>query len=197
MHCDGNQKFDEANTLAYQFKVTGYPTGIVDGRKKVGSASATIKAMKETEEKYGTQSGISFNSSISEDQLTVDVQLYLKAQGKYKVTVLLLEGGIVGYQADYENGEHQDYVHNDVPRLALSDISGEEFTTDKENIVKVSTYKGTIPSKCNKDNLRILVYVQREYGSQPVISSDEYGNYYIDNSLSEKVGVEAKLKFVE
>ena len=109
----------------------------------------------------------------------------------------MLESGIVGYQADYTNGAKDDYVHNDVPRLALSDISGDEFETEKENMVKVNTYKGTIPSKCNKDNLRILVYVQREYGSQPVYSSQEYGDYYVDNSLSEKVGVEAKLKFVE
>lgn len=203
MHCDGAQKFDGSNTLANQFKVTGYPTGIVDGRTMVlntlaaQSTSAVIMAMEQTEKEYGTQSGISFSSAISEDELTVDVELYLKASGKYKVTVLLLESGIVGYQADYTNGAKDDYVHNDVPRLALSDICGDEFETEKENMVKVNTYKGTIPSKCNKDNLRILVYVQREYGSQPVYSSQEYGGYYVDNSLSEKVGVEAKLKFVE
>lgn len=197
MHCDGAQKFDKANTLAYQFKVEGYPTGIVDGRMVVGSTSAIIKAMEQTEKTYGTLSGIRFNSSIAEDQLTVDLELYLKASGKYKVTVLMLESGIVGYQADYTNGAKDDYVHNDVPRLALSDINGDKFETDKANVIKASTYKGTIPAKCNRDNLRILVYVQREYGSQQVISSDKYGDYYVDNSLSEKVGVEAKLKFVE
>jgi hypothetical protein len=42
-----------------------------------------------------------------------------------------------------------------------------------------------------------LVYVERAYGSQQVISSGDYGDYYVDNALSEKVGVEAVLKLVE
>lgn len=197
MHCDGGLKFDKSNTLANQFKVTGYPTGIVDGRKIVSSAASVLSVQEETEKKYGTQSGISFDSSVSNDQLSVQVKLYLKASGRYKVTALLLESGIIGYQADYTNGTHNDYEHNDVPRLALSNISGDAFVTDEEDVIKEFAFQGTIPSKCKRDNLRILVYVQREYGSQSVVASDNYGEYYVDNSLSEKVGVKAELKFVD
>jgi hypothetical protein len=38
------------------------------------------------------------------------------------------------------------------------------------------------------DNLEILVYVQRPFGSQPVIQSGNYGDYYVDNCVSLPVG---------
>lgn len=152
-----------------------------------------INVMEETEKVYGTETGIGFDSYISNNQLEVYVQLYIKKADKYKITVLLLESGIVGYQNGYGNS----YVHNDIARLALSEIKGDEFSVSDNYTRKDFSYKGTIPAVCNKDNLRILVYVQREYGEQTVISTVKERNYYVDNSLSEKVGVKADVKFVE
>ena len=39
-----------------------------------------------------------------------------------------------------------------------------------------------------KDNLKILVYIQRAYGSQTVIRSADYGDYYVDNCAAGKAG---------
>ena len=41
-----------------------------------------------------------------------------------------------------------------------------------------------------KENLRILVIVQRAFGSQPIIVDEgyDYGGYYVDNCISGKVG---------
>lgn len=199
MHCSGNLVFEAGRPLWEHYNISGYPTGIVDSRYEVRNyqpdinSGYIVKVVEETEKKYGTQSGISFESYVSDGQISVDLKLYLKKADKYKVTVLLLEGNIVGYQ----NGKGNDYVHNDVIRMTLTDIKGNEFSTDEDNTIREFSYKGTIPSICNKDNLRVLVYVERAYGSQQVISSGDYGDYYVDNALSEKVGVEAVLKLVE
>ena len=199
MHCSGNLVFEAGRPLWEHYNISGYPTGIVDSRYEVRNyqpdinSGYIVKVVEETEKKYGTQSGISFDSYLSDNQISVDLKLYLKKADKYKVTVLLLEGNIVGYQ----NGKGNDYIHNDVIRMTLTDIKGNEFSTDEDNTIREFSYKGTIPSICNKDNLRVLVYVERAYGSQQVISSGDYGDYYVDNALSEKVGVEAVLKLVE
>lgn len=195
--------FSSTPTLMSQYGITGFPTGIVDGRTLIQNydksyiASYVIDAMNETEENYPTASGISFNSSISGQTLSADITLYLKKAGDYKVTVVVLEDGIVGYQANYYTGTVYDYVHDGVARIALSDISGDMFSADSDNVTKTFSYNAVIPSEYNKDNLRILVYVHRAYGSQPVISSGDYGDYYIDNCASGKAGTDLDLMTLE
>lgn len=195
--------FPFTSVLTGQYSVSGLPTGIVDGRTLIQNydksviASRVVEAMYETEENYPTASGISFNSSISGQTLSADVTLYLKKAGDYKVTVVVLEDGIVGYQANYYTGTTYDYVHDGVARIALSDISGDTFSTDSDNVTRTFSYNAVIPSEYNKNNLRILVYVHRAYGSQPVISSGDYGEYYIDNCASGKAGASLELITVE
>lgn len=197
LHCSGGLLFDDTEKLQEQYVDYATPRGVIDGRFRVNNREHTeadiINVMEETEKVYGTETGIGFDSYISNNQLEVYVQLYIKKADKYKITVLLLESGIVGYQNGYGNS----YVHNDIARLALSEIKGDEFSVSDNYTRKDFSYKGTIPAVCNKDNLRILVYVQREYGEQTVISTVKERNYYVDNSLSEKVGVKADVKFVE
>ena len=45
--------------------------------------------------------------------------------------------------------------------------------------------------------MRILVYVQRPFGSQPIVGGTSFGNYYVDNSVSGKLGANLKLGTVE
>lgn len=197
LHCSGGLLFDDGINLQKQYVDFAYPRGVIDGRFLVQNRKHTeadiIGVMEETEKVYGTETGIGFDSYISNNQLEVYVQLYIKKADKYKITVLLLESGVVGYQSGYGNS----YVHNDVARLALSEIKGDEFSVSDNYTRKDFSYKVTIPAVCNKDNLRILVYVQRKYGEQTVISTVNERDYYVDNSLSEKVGVKADVKFVE
>lgn len=186
--------FSPTSILMSQYGVVSFPTGIVDGRTLIENydksviASSVIDAMNETESNYPTASGISFSSSISGQVLSAYITLYLKSAGDYKVTVVVLEDGIVGSQANYYTGDTYDYVHDGVARIALSDISGDAFSAEADNVTRTFSYNALIPSEYNKDNLRILVYVQRAYGSQAVISSGDYGEYYIDNCASGKAG---------
>ena len=203
MHCDGGLKFNEAYNYSTIYKVSGYPAGIIDGRilayfdNEESVANKVVNTMQITESIYGTQTGISFESYLNENTLKVDVKLYIKKASRYRVTVLLLENNIKGYQADYTYGDSNNYIHNEIVRLSPSKLPGNEFLTQEPNVIKKFSYSGTVPEECNKENLRVLVFVEQVYGSQQKIATGDYGNYYVDNSLSEKVGVKAELKFVE
>lgn len=195
--------FSSTGALESQYGISGYPSGIVDGRTEVANYDQSVivsmvkSTVSETESTYPTVSGISFNSSISGQTLTADVTLYLKKADNYKVTVVVLEDGIVGYQANYYGDTYYDYVHDGVARIAMSNISGDAFTTTEDNVTRTFSYSAEIPADYVKDNLRILVYVQRAYGSQPVVSSGDYGGYYVDNCASAKAGTSLDLVTVE
>lgn len=191
---------DEGSGLAFPstpdlkslYGVTGLPTGVVDGRVLVRNTDeATIaynvtEAMRETESKYPASSGISFKSTISGLTLSADITLYIKDAGDYKITAVVLEDGIVGYQKNYYGDDYYNYKHDGVARIALSDIFGDPFSTDSDNVTKVFSYRADIPSGYNKDNLRILVYVHKAYG-----------DYYIDNCVSGKAGTSLDLETVD
>ena len=196
--------FSSTGALESQYGISGYPSGIVDGRTDIPNfteqsaiVSLVTSTISETESTYPTVSGISFNSSISGQTLTADVTLYLKKADNYKVTVVVLEDGIVGYQANYYGDTYYDYVHDGVARIAMSDITGDSFTTSSDNQTRTFSYSAEIPADCVKDNLRVLVYVQRAFGSQPVISSGNYGGYYVDNCASTKAATTPDLITVE
>ena len=202
LHGDGsNLEFDQNGQLENQYQVTGFPSGIIDGRRFVDNgtkdvSNVVVSYAKETVEKYKTVSGISFESSISGQQLTVNVKAYLKKADDYKITAIVTESGMVGYQADYDEGDHWDYHHNDVARIALSNVLGDSFSTTEDAVVKEFTYRVTIPQDYVKENLKIVVYIQRSFGSSSRIQDNRsYGNYYMDNCVSGKAGESIPLAF--
>lgn len=187
--------FSGTSALANIFKVTGYPTGMIDYRKQIDNyssdyaATLVVNAVKETESNYSVKTGISFSSSVSGNTLTLDIKLYIKEKGDYKVTAILLEDGIVGFQ----NGAGNDYVHNRIARLAITEITGNEFSTSADFKTVKKHYSAALPSSLNKDNLYILVYVLKQYGSQTIIRTADYGDYYVDNAASAAVGTVQEL----
>lgn len=191
--------FSGTSALANIFKVTGYPTGMIDYRKQIDNyssdyaATLVVNAVKETESNYSVKTGISFSSSVSGNTLTLDIKLYIKEKGDYKVTAVLLEDNIIGYQ----NGGVAGYNHSSIARVAFTDISGDAFSTTGNNKTVEKSYSVTIPSSYNKENLKILVYVLKQYGSQPIIRTANYGDYYVDNATSAAIGTTKDLIFID
>lgn len=191
--------FSGTTTLANIFYITGYPTAIIDYRSEINNydtdytASLIVNSIKETEANYPVTSGITFNSSISGRKVNVDVKLYLKEKGDYKVGVFMIEDGIIGYQASKGN----NYQHDRIARSSLTSIEGEEFSVSEDNMTYSKQYSATIASGWKKDNLSILVYVLKQYGSQKIISTQDYSKYYVDNAVSAPVGTSQKLVFTE
>lgn len=192
-------QFDNADDLMDQYNIDAFPTGLVDGRVKIGNSSIDytagliVAAAKETEETYGTVTGIDISSTLSNRSATVDVGVYVKKAGNYKVTVLLLEDNIINAQSDNEEGYHSRYVHDNVARVALTNVLGDSFKVDKDLTVKKFSFNVDVPSSYNVDNMHILVYVQRAFGSMPVIQTEDYGGYFVDNSAEVTLGRNLRL----
>ena len=154
---------------------------------------------QETAANYPTVTGIAINSTLSGNDMSVTVSVYMKKAGSYKVTALVLEDGIVGYQNYHEGGVY-DYEHNNVARIALSSGYGESVTADSDNQVWTKSYSATVSSSYNKDNLKILVFVEKPYGDQAKVEriyGVQYGicgDWYIDNCRAVIVGVSAPLE---
>ena len=198
---DGNYGFSDMNTLANQYGVTGFPTGIVDGRFEVENYSSEYaagliaSAVEETETNYPAATAIGLESSLSGQNLTVKAEVFANCAETYKLTVILMENGIIGYQADYTDGDQQNFQHDRVARKTLtSSISGDSFSIDEVGGTKSFTYTYTVPASYKKNNLMILAYVQRTFGSRPVIQSGNYGNWYVDNCRVAAVGTTAPLE---
>lgn len=192
-----NLGFSGTSALSNIFNVTGYPTGMIDYRSRIGNcasdyaATIVVDAVKETEKNYPVKTGISFSSSVSGSTLNLNVKLYIKEKGDYKVTAVLLEDNIIGYQ----NGGGDNYNHSSIARVAITDITGDAVSTSEDNKTVSKNYTATIPSSCDKNNLRVLVYVLRQYGSQTIIRTADYGDYYVDNAISAAVGTTQDLVF--
>lgn len=196
-------EFSGTNQLARRFDISGYPTGIIDSRASIPNysssdytASLVEQVAQETRKSYPTVSGIAVDSYISGTELTVFVPIYFHKADAYRVTVLLLEDGIVGYQ----NGGGSNYTHNDVARYAFTSMSGESVKIESDNTVWTNVYTARVDSAWNPDNLKVLVYVERAYGDLPVVAEVSGAEYYndsdtfIDNCRAVKVGKAADVE---
>jgi thiol-disulfide isomerase/thioredoxin len=198
LHCSGGLQYSPLTSLERQYMIAGYPTGIIDGMTAVGNyqsssytASVAVEAVNYTESNFSTMTAVGWVSELKERKLKTSLSVYLKEPGTYKVTVLAVEDNIRAYQNGYGN----NYKHNGVPRHVFTSISGDEYEASSANEVAQLVYSGKIPDKCNLDNMRLVVYVQRSMGDKSGLASGNYGGYFIDNSASAKLGESRDLDF--
>ena len=202
---DSDLAFNQTSTLASQYKISRYPSGILDGRQSIANyqdhtytASLIVAAVKETEQYYPVTAAIGLNSSISGSTLNVDVTLYLRNAEDYKFTLMVTESGIICPQADYHTNSYvNDYQHDDIARISVTAAKGDAISSPGEMSVVEKHYSTTIPSSYNKSNLKLVAYVQRAFGSQTEKSSGSYGGFYVDNAAVAAVGEELKPVYVE
>ena len=205
IHCgDSDLEFNQSNPIANQYGIEYLPSGLVDGRVLIENNDSNVNAtlivnkVKETEQNYPVTSAIGLNSTLSGSTLDVDVTVFLRNAEDYKLTVIVTESGIINKQADNRTGTWvSNYQHDDVARISLSDIKGDAVTAPTTKSVIQKHYSATIPSTYDKNNLQIVAYVQRAFGSQTVISSANYGGYYVDNAVVAAVGEELQPAYAE
>ncbi|MBR5855987.1 MAG: Omp28-related outer membrane protein, partial [Bacteroidales bacterium] len=186
LHASGGLHSPVSESLANQFEISGFPTGYVDGRVEIPNYSnisyttqTIVREVGVTEANYETVTGASWSSAISGNKVSLNLRVYFKASGSYKVSALLVEDNIVGYQ----NGASDSYVHKDVVRAAFTNALGEKLAAVSGQVHSMD-YTIDIPAGCNKANLRIVVYVQKEEPS---------GAYYVNNAASAAVGKQQPL----
>jgi len=196
---ESDLRFSKVNPLISQFSISGYPTGVIDGRMQIGNyeiesaAKMMVEYVKETETTYGTVTGAEITSSLSGREASVSVGVYLKKAGDYKITVLLLEDGIVNPQSDNLDGYNSQYVHDCVARVAMSDVLGDAFGAASDYTVQRFNYAATIPNGFDINNMRVMVIIQRTYGSYPKKQNGSFGDYFIDNCATVELGGSLKL----
>ena len=59
---------------------------------------------------------------------------------------------------------------------------------EEDQRVVTRHYSYNVPDKYKLENLKIVVYVQREYGTQQKIRTADYGDFYVDNAVVAPVG---------
>ncbi len=189
--------FEPSNTLMSQYGISDRDL-VMDGRhvlKSVPWVTSSIEDIRDEivtsvenlESAFPTVSAIGWESSISGNRLTVTPYIFVKEAGDYKYTVFLVEDGVICYQSDHYVST-DTYIHDGITRVAVTSVSGEAFKAYSAKTVKSKKFTVTIPDKCVKENLRILVYVQRAYGKMQKISPSDYDGYFIDNCSSGKAG---------
>lgn len=200
---DNNSKLSFAGTtkLQYLYTVTGFPTGVMDARcaiKNSGIAS-TAKAIEEaylaSRNGLPTVTAIGLRSSLSGNTLSVEVDMFVKEAGSYKLTLFLLEDKMVAMQADTDNGTQYDYVHNDIARVAASNVEGDPFVVPSSNSHLLRCYsidlsKDPLLLGFVTGNCRLLAFIQRAYdGSVSKINDSDYDGFFVDNCVSSALGV--------
>lgn len=186
VHGGGSGLASEAsNALTNHYGINSFPTGLVDGwiwLQNYDIATTTqnfVNAVKNTESNYDVVTGSSWESTVSGNQIMLNLSLYIKETGSYKVTALAVEDGVVSYQADYNAGPSDSYVHDAIIRESFTDVTGDLFTVSAGAEQKDFSYSVTLPSGCNVENMRVVVYVQKK----------DSGSFVVDNAASAKVGL--------
>ena len=186
--------------LSSLYKIGGYPTGIVDGRIDISNntdtdagAAEVAAVVEESETRYPVVTSVGLSSTVSGQKVTVEADVFTMLPGDYKLTVMLLESGVVKAQASNATGTYiSNYVHDNIARVTVSaSVLGDAFTTAAGETRHFSFPAVTVPSGCKIANMSVLAYVQRKYGDLPIIRSANYGDYFIDNCRIVPVGSSA------
>ena len=190
LHGSGGLYASASSIIESHYGINSYPTGIVDGIVSIPNYTnishttmEIIDAAQKTEQNNETLTGASWSSSISGNSVSLSLTAYLKRAGSYKLTALLVEDNIRAYQ----NGEGNNYLHRDVVRAAFTNALGDAIPISEDGQAIDLNYTVDIPSGCNRDNLKIVVYIQRP---------DSRGTYFVDNATSASVGKEMPLMVI-
>lgn len=197
----GKYSFEGSLALNDYYRISSYPSGIIDGRYELGnynstSTTASVLASEAatTVAYYPTATAIGLKSALSGSNLSVTVDVKAQYADEYALTVVLVENDVIGYQSDYNNGNQNDFNHSRVARMILTAYTGDVFAIDAAGSVKTLTYEASIPDGCKPENMEVLAYVQRPFGLRPAFRSGDYGDWYVDNARSAALGATAPLE---
>lgn len=99
--------------------------------------------------------------------LTVDVELFYTGDGpggNDRISVLLKENHLIGYQQDYINGAQAAYDHNNILRAYITDLWGDEVTATTQGTLVSRTYTYTVPEAWDIANCEVVAFVSEYQG---------------------------------
>ena len=197
----------ESGTLSNYYKVSGYPTGVLNGWKEIdntmnpsGNAGTIAGYIQNFEEIFPCVAGISASVAIKDGNINVEATV--KAfPGDYLITAFVLESGIVKAQTYYPtSGGSQkvsDYVHDNVARTVLTESpKGDAFRATQE--ATKFNWSVALSADWVPENLSVAIMVNRAYGSrQDKKTKKSYPDNYVVNSVVVPVGESVEMQYEE
>lgn len=170
---EGGLSWEGTEDLQSLYGVTDYPSAIFNGFAKfinTSSSGSTARIMTlladEAVEDFPSQTNIMAAASTTGNRMVqVDAFIAAREDGNYRVTVMVLENGIVYQQTDYSapQGAQTDYVHNHIVRGALTDVAGDPVAGLTAGTTAHVSVSGTLPASISDmDNAYVVVFVTRD-----------------------------------
>lgn len=150
-----------ADTYHNYFKLSGYPSGVLNFRatSPFGAASNMEKLVNEEKEDYPSTCGVALETSYDSGSRSSSVTMKVTStsSARYKYHLFLVEDGIKYMQA----GADGDYIHNNVVRYTSApDATGTNLNGSENFVpgVEVQTLTRTIdiPAAWNPENIRVV-----------------------------------------
>jgi Outer membrane protein Omp28/Secretion system C-terminal sorting domain len=158
---------DDGEAIDAAFTVGGYPAGTVnrhtvDGEDDLdrGQWEGVANDMLALPSPVNVGVESSFDDATNE--LTVHVVAYYtdaSAAGNDRLSVLVKENHIVGYQADYTNGTQPNYDHMAVLRDHITETWGEDIGSPLPGETVERTYTYTVPEEWVPGNCQVVAFV--------------------------------------
>ena len=160
VHYEDELSPPEAQDLVSLFAVNAFPTAVLDLDASTRSSrqEATLFTSYVDRAVAGETCGLALETSVTAGELTLKMTVKSPAIASYSAAALLVEDGIVTYQAGVGNG----YVQNAVLRSVLGNggVGGSTLGQMKAGEERTLTYK-TRP-KSVSDRLRIVAFVLQD-----------------------------------
>lgn len=149
-----------------QFGVTFQPQGIVDRQSLQQPAAWSASIANVLAQPSPVNLGMATTFDADTRQLTVIVELYYTADGSGadRISVLLTQDHVVGYQQDYVNGAHPAYDHRHALRDHITPLIGDEVTTTTTGTLVQRTYTFTVPEAWVVEDLDVVAFVAEQGG---------------------------------
>ncbi len=194
----GSLTWNEGDALLNHYNLSGFPSGFFNGYAEILSYSSGLADMAEAlmfeaVEYYPANVAMAASSEVSDGKVKVEVKMAARSSKEYRVTVYIMENGIVAAQKD-NNGILEDpdnFVHDNIVRGTFTEdhVEGGNVVELPLGKVVTKTFEMKVPSNIvdiNKTN--ILAFVTYEGGPNPDapgVDLAEYKNfgYIIDNAV--------------
>lgn len=145
-----------------------YPTGRLD---RIGEALPEYLWLGSLEDRESLTADINIqlNGTYTHDTRDLQVTVQATSLTEYKdeliLTLLLVEDNLIYPQAvPGEPGIDSNYVHNNVVRLLISDLRGDELNGSniwRENETIITNYSVNVDDSFNADNCRLVAFISR------------------------------------
>ncbi len=171
IHSGDILEIEKGRSIQNSLGVVSLPAGIMDYRDvfSISDISTLGNAIETSLNDYPANVGIAIDSKVEDSNINISVKTEFNEDGDYKVVCALLEDGI-----ELPGIGSKDGIYDDVLRYMFTDHLGDELSIT----TKQTNFSVAVDSLWKIENMKVLVYVLKSYGSE----------FYSSNAISCEIG---------